>query len=205
MDFSLFTRYNSKGIQDRQTDTLIGLAKGLIADGSINQAEVEFLLTWLVQNSSTTENPIIINLLDKVKDILEDGVVDQSEAQELFNILLKISGDKSEIGEICKSTNLPIDEPQPEINFPNNKFLLTGTFVFGTRKKCEERIKDLGGVISKNVTLDLNYLVIGQYVTDSWAHETFGRKIEKAMEYQSKGAPIAIVNEDHWDSEILKK
>lgn len=39
----VFTKYNKKNIQDRQIDTLIGLSKGLIADGSINQAEANFL------------------------------------------------------------------------------------------------------------------------------------------------------------------
>src|SRR5690606_13165451 len=35
----IFTKYNKKSIQDRQIDTLIGLSKGLTADGKINQAE----------------------------------------------------------------------------------------------------------------------------------------------------------------------
>ena len=35
----LFTRFNRKNIDDRQIDTLIGIRKGLIADGKVNQAE----------------------------------------------------------------------------------------------------------------------------------------------------------------------
>jgi hypothetical protein len=38
----------------------------------------------------------------------------------------------------------------------------------------------------------------GFNVTDSWKHETFGRKIEKAMLYQDEGIPLAIVSEEHW-------
>jgi len=48
------------------------------------------------------------------------------------------------------------------------------------------------------VTKKLNYLVLGSYVTDSWAHETFGRKIEKAMDYRDSGVPLAIITEEHW-------
>jgi hypothetical protein len=46
----LFTKFNRKNIDDRQIDTLIGIGKGLIADGKIDQVEAEFLLTWLVQS-----------------------------------------------------------------------------------------------------------------------------------------------------------
>lgn len=61
----IFTRFNRKNIQDRQVDTLIGLSKGITADGKVDQAEAEFLQTWLIQNSHS-KNPIIINLLEKV-------------------------------------------------------------------------------------------------------------------------------------------
>ena len=45
----------------------------------------------------------------------------------------------------------------------------------------------------------LDYLVLGVYVTPSWAHEAFGRKIEKAMYYRDeRGRDIAIVSERHW-------
>lgn len=41
----IFTRFNRKQTEDRQIDTLIGLSKGLIADGKVVQAEAEFLQT----------------------------------------------------------------------------------------------------------------------------------------------------------------
>ena len=62
----IFTRFNSKNIQDSQIDTLIGLSKGLLADRNVSQAEAEFLQTWLIQNQHA-QNPIILNLLGKDK------------------------------------------------------------------------------------------------------------------------------------------
>ena len=35
-------------------------------------------------------------------------------------------------------------------------------------------------------------------VTDSWMHESYGRKIEKAMNYRAAGVPINIVTEERW-------
>lgn len=197
----IFTRFNRKNIEDRQIDTLIGLSKGLLADGKVDQTEAEFLLSWLIQSRQASDNPIIVNLLEKVSVMLEDGVLDDDESSELLSILYCITGDPSEIGELAKTTSLPVNKPAPSINFQNSSFLFTGTCAFGTRKQCQEVTVNLGGIIAKGVNKSLNYLVLGSYVTDSWAHETFGRKIEKAMNYREDGIPIVIVTEDHWLSE----
>lgn len=197
----VFTRFNKKNIEDRQIDTLIGLSKGLVADGSVNQSEAEFLLTWIIQNRHNSENPIIENLLQKVTVMLEDGVLDSDESEELRNILNAISGNRSEIGELAKTTSLPINKPFPEIQFEGSSFLFTGTCAFGTRKECQAAIENIGAINAKSVTKTLNYLVLGTYVTDSWAHETFGRKIEKAMEYRDSGLPLLIITEEHWANE----
>ena len=194
----MFTRFNRKSIDDRQIDTLIGLSKGLLADGQVNQVEAEFLMSWLVQSRQASDNPIILNLLDKVDSMLEDGVLDAEESMELFGILQKITGESSELGELAKSSSLPINNPLPPITFEGMSFLFTGTCAFGNRKQCHEATESLGGINAKGVNKSLNYLVLGTYVTDSWAHENYGRKIEKAMEYRDKGVDLVIITEEHW-------
>ncbi|MFV8819687.1 BRCT domain-containing protein [Haliea sp. E17] len=194
----LYTKFNKRNILDRQIDTLIGISKGLVSDGKIDQGEAEFLLTWLIQNQQYGEHPIIENLLQKVSQMLQDDFLDEDESTELLGVLQSISGEKSEIGELAKPTTLPVDNPAPEIVFSDKIFLFTGTCVFGTRKECQAAVMQLGGLNASNVTKSLNYLVIGTYVTDSWAHETYGRKIEKAMSYRESGLPIAIITEETW-------
>jgi len=194
----IFTRFNRKSIDDRQIDTLIGLSKGILADGKVDQSEAEFLQNWLVQSRQATSNPIIMNLLEKVEAMLRDGVLDEEESAELMTLLQRISGDSSELGELAKTSSLPVDEPMPKIVFPGNSFLFTGTCAFGTRKQCQAAVDSLGGLNAKGVTKSLNFLVLGTYVTDSWAHETFGRKIEKAIAYRENGVPLKIVTEEHW-------
>ncbi|WP_005225040.1 BRCT domain-containing protein [Marichromatium purpuratum] len=198
MDLKTLDRFNRKAICDRQIDTLIGLSKGLIADGRINQEEADFLHGWLIHNQSAAENPIVLNLFEKVSSMLEDGVLDDDESQELFSILQHFAGERPEVGELAKATSLPLDDPAPEIIIPGSSFLFTGTCAFGSRKKCHEATEALGGLIAKSVNKSLNFLVIGTYVTDSWAHESFGRKIEKAAEYRSQGIPVSIITESSW-------
>src|SRR5690606_26147495 len=129
----IFTRFNRKSVDDRQIDTLIGLSKGLVADGQVNQLESEALLTWLIQSRQTSDNPVIANLLDKVSALLQDGVLDEEESKELLALLQRINGDPCEIGELAKTTGLPLDDPFPSISFPQRTFLFTGTCAYGTR------------------------------------------------------------------------
>ena len=192
-----FTRFNKNKIQDRQIDTLIGLSTGLIADNVVTQQEAETLHKWLVQNRHSN-NPIIENLLNKVAEMLDDGFLDNEESSELLELLKNITGDASDFGELAKTSKLPLDEPSPAITFSGSTFLFTGTFAFGIRKDCHAVTENLGGIISNGVNKKLNYLVIGSYVTDSWAHENFGRKIEKAMAYRVTTPSLKIISEEHW-------
>ena len=87
-----YIKYSQDRIQSRQLDTLIGLAKGLVADNKITQAEAEFLQDWLLQNYAVTEHPIITELYPKVAAFLADGVLDDEEAEELLALLKSLVG-----------------------------------------------------------------------------------------------------------------
>lgn len=194
----IFTKFNRKSIDDRKIDTLIGLAKGITADGIVNQKEADFLWNWLIQSRQASDHPVIQDLLYNVEAMLSDGLLDKAEAGELIGVLHHISGEPSELGELMKTATLPIDDPAPVVIFKERTFLFTGTCAFGTRQQCKDATEALGGVNVVSVTRRLDYLVVGAYVTESWYHETFGRKIEKAMDYRSKGHPVAIVTENNW-------
>jgi NAD-dependent DNA ligase len=196
----IFTKFNRKSIDDRQVDTLIGLSKGLLADGKIDPSEADYLRTWLAQNRHISSHPVIVDLYRRIDAMLADDVLDAEESQELFRTLQQIAGEPTEFGEIAKSASLPICKPAPTVSFPSQTFLFTGTCVFGTRKECQAATESLGGSCASGVAKSLNYLVLGTYVTDSWVHETFGRKIEKAMAYRNDGVPLSIITEAHWAS-----
>lgn len=194
----MFTQFNRKRVNDRDIDTLIGLCKGLAADRSISTDEANYLCSWLVQSKARSDNPLIENLLEKVEVMLSDGKIDNDESLELVSTLNAISGEGSEVGELAHATSLPICDPAPNFTFKNRKFLYTGTFAYGARRLCKQATEERGGVNASSVTKNLDILVIGTYVTDSWKHESFGNKILKAAEYREKGYPISIISEKHW-------
>lgn len=69
-------------IATRQVDTLIGLAKGIVLDGIVDQREAEFLRDWLVANHAVLDNPVNGTLMHRVGAMLEDNVLDADEAAE---------------------------------------------------------------------------------------------------------------------------
>jgi NAD-dependent DNA ligase len=199
MDEVRLNRLSSDRLQSRQIDELIGIARGLIADGAINDAEVLFLEKWLAANLAISHQPLIATLYQRVQEILADGVVDVDERSELFATLRSFSASEFELGEALPATTLPFTIPEPALDFRGRLYCFTGTFHFGQRKHCEAEVIARGGLCGA-VTRQTNFLVVGAYATESWKHSSFGNKILKAVELRDAGLPIAIVSETHWVS-----
>jgi NAD-dependent DNA ligase len=188
---------NNDRLQSRQVDELIGIARGLTADGSINPAEVEFLEKWLVCNLDISHQPLIATLYERVREILADGAADPDECADLFAALTRFSANDAELGEVAKATTLPLCDPAPTLEFHGKLYCFSGTFLFGQRKHCEEAVT-VRGATAGSLGKKTDVLVIGSYATESWKHSSFGNKILKAAGMRASGLPIKIVSEEHW-------
>lgn len=194
---AIIRRMSGERLASRQIDELIGLAHGLVADGSINQAEVEFLQRWLAANADISDQPVIRTLYEHVNGVLADGVADADECADLFATLSALSSSDFELGEVLKPTTLPLCSPAPSLTFAGRSYCFTGTFSYGRRPQCEAAVRERGGDAG-SLTRQTDVLVIGSYATDSWKHSSFGNKILKAAEMRGGGVPISIVSEQHW-------
>lgn len=198
--------FNALRLQDRAIDELLGISKGIILDKVVNQKEAENLVTWIEVNCNVINKWPAKALYGRIKEMLADGVLDDDEKIELFDLLSKTTGgvlvDKFS-GNF--STALPLDDPPPRIIFEGRCFCLTGKFFYGGRRKCEQEIIDRGGFPKSSPSRKTDYLVIGEIGSTDWIHSTHGRKIEKAMELRDAGQPLAIVSEKHWIDHILEE
>jgi hypothetical protein len=181
--------YASVRLTDREIDELLGLCKGVVADGVVNEKEAQFLMDW-----------ITVILYRRLAEMLVDHCLDQTEQAELLSLLHQIATGGEPPGEYVAnlSTSLPLTQPAPAIHFLQRNFCFTGRFISGTRKQCEEAILTKGGTAQKVPTGETDYLVIGILGSTDWIHSTHGRKIEKAVEFQSRGSSLAIISEEHW-------
>ena len=99
-------------------------------------------------------------------------------------------------------TNSPFDNPQPSIEFKGRKFVLSGNFSFGSKKECENKKKEHGGIISKSISSKTDYLVLGSDGSSDYKHGNYGSKVVKAMESRSNYGVPAIISEEHWTAEL---
>lgn len=196
-DEAFLNRVSKDRLGSRQMDELIGLARGLCADGVLNQAEVEFLQAWLAANMSISDKPILQTLWDRIENVLSDGVLDKDEQTDLFEFLAGLGGEQIELGEVLKPSTLPLCSPAPDVSFAGRYFTFTGTFSYGKRSQCEDCVANLGGSAG-SLTKKTDFLVIGEYGTESWKHSSMGNKILRATEMRSEGVPISIISEAHW-------
>ena len=197
MSEALNVRFGQDRIDSRRVDELIGIARGIMADGRLNQEEVEFLQKWLAASQDASNHPLIRTLYNRVDAILADGVADETERTELFETLHAFVNQDIELGEDLKPSDLPLCRPAPSLNFTNKLYCFTGTFTFGQRKDCEAAVIGRGGRCS-GIRRTTDVLVIGSYVSGAWKHSSVGLKIIQAMEWRDAGAPLTIVSEAHW-------
>ena len=192
-----YNRVGAKRISNRQIDELVGLARGLLADGKIEQSEVECIQKWLAANLEISNEPLIRTLYQRINDILRDGIADSDETAELLETLNHFVHGDFELGEALKATSLPLNDPEPDLTFPGQRYCFTGTFTFSRRKQCEQAVTDRGGSVG-GLSQKTGFLIIGTYATESWKHSSFGNKILQACEWRDRGIPIVIASEAHW-------
>lgn len=189
-------------VRDRQVDELIGLVKGVLADGHVAEGEARFLLDWLTTNVDARDTWPASALYPRLARALSDDRLDADEESELLALLAQtVGGNAPARGEASMATALPLDDPPPEVVFAGRTYAFTGKFYAGTRDWCELQVTQRGGAIA-SVSKKLDYLVIGEIGSRDWIHSTHGRKIEKAVELRNGGARLAIVSERHWQARL---
>lgn len=181
---------------DKLTSELLGFCRGIVADGVLNDGEIICLRNWLNNNPEAGGRFPARQITERLVKIFENNVIEESERLELFGVLRAIIGETSDTPE-RKSTTAVFDEPLPEIVFPSKTYCFTGTFACGKRDWCEGQTLSRGGVIHETITSTTNFLVVGIASSRAWVQSSFGRKIEKAMEFRAKYG-IRIVPEEHW-------
>lgn len=145
------------------------------------------------------EDPVINLLYRRLSDMLKDNMLDAAESAELLELLQQFTGKpRCSDNPFSSPTSLPLDNPEPTLEWTGRMFLFTGTMAYGPRKACEALVVERGGSIAAGVNKKTHYLVIGSIGNEQWLHSSYGTKIKKAVEIREAGANIAIISEAHW-------
>lgn len=186
----------AKHATNRAIEHLMGIVTGMVADGALNDMEIKMLSTWLASHPEATADFPGSVIARAVQDALEDGVITEAERAHLLKMLTGLaSTDFSVTGSVNPEvTSLPIEDCV-SIDFKNSMVCFTGEFLYGTRAACERLVLKVGAMCADNVSKKVDILVIGTRVAPDWAHTSFGRKIQRAVELQDAGHAIEIISE----------
>lgn len=194
----LAVRFQAKAIEARSLDELVGLCKGVVADGQINGPEAEFILNWLNANQSVANTFPANVLYPRLVEMLADGKLDDEETRELLGFLRQMTGETGQMGAVNQSTSIAFDAPLPDLAFLGQTFCFTGEFGYGRRDDVKARTAALGARVANSVTVKGCILVVGCIGSEAWLHSTHGRKIEAAVAARVQGKPVSVVPEEHW-------
>ncbi|MBV8158238.1 MAG: BRCT domain-containing protein [Dyella sp.] len=195
-----FPKITERARQDRCTDELIGICRGVIADGSVNVQEARFLLNWLERHREFLGTYPFDILHRRIQDAMFDGVLDSEEEKDLLDVLSRTVGGESHAAgsSTSLSTALPFDAPPPEITFRGQVFAVTGIFSYGQRSAVVDAIQGRGGIVKPTVSRKVRFLVVGEIGSRDWTHSSFGQKIEEAIALRRGGENLSIVSEELW-------
>jgi hypothetical protein len=181
--------------EERGVDEFIGLCKGMMADGVLQKTEIAFLEQWINLNPDCTDFWMIQAVYERLEDIFQDGGVSEDERQDMEQLINKVIGDIT-FPENPVS-NLPFEEPEPDITFKKKRYSFTGVFISGSRNWCIEQIRKRGGIYKQRPPSD--YLVVGSIASRDWKHTSYGTKISDAI---NKNPKTKLVSEEHWGKNL---
>lgn len=181
-------------------NTLMGIVSGIVCDGHLHDTEVGFLSTWIEENQHLAAVYPASVVYRRIREVLQDGVITVEEKEYLLRELTVLSGtDFANTGSALPEHISTIFDDDPHIIVPDNVFVFTGEFIYGTRTACNKAVEAKGGITSSSVTKVTNYLVVGSMASPDWIVANFGRKIQKAAEMMLSGDyEIAVVREQDW-------
>jgi NAD-dependent DNA ligase len=182
---------------ERGLAEMVGLVRGVIADGAVSSDEAARIARWAKDNPDTAARWPANLLARRLDRIYRDGYLDAKEREHLGALLAQLADNPGGHG-FQLATDLPLDRPAPDVVFPGKTFVFAGEMAYGPRRSCEREVTDLGGDCERSVTRRTDYLVIGGLAATDWAQQTFGNMIDEAVQHRERGVSIAIISEDHW-------
>ncbi len=164
---------------DALTNQLLGFLQGITSDDYLNDTEILKLKKHLEDTPEVIYNWPGDRIHSRIEQILEDNVIDEDERADLLLMLKGICGQQfTDTGTAeCSATDFFASNSLIE-SIKDKKVCFTGKFFAGSRKIMESLAKANGAEIKKNVTQDLDYLVIGSLAAETGSSQAMDEKLK---------------------------
>jgi len=186
-----------QGRIERALAEMVGVVRGIIADGVVSSDEATRLARWTRENPAIAARWPANMLAQRLESIVRDGRVDARERAQLEAVLGQLARNPAWMA-FSLATDLPVDRPEPPVVFRSRTFVFAGEMAYGPRRACEREVTDLGGTCERTVSRRTHYLVLGGLSASEWGQEGFGSQVDEVVQLRARGATIAIISEEHW-------
>lgn len=189
-------RIRDRRAVERGLAEMVGIVQGVIADGKVSPEEASRLAGWTRENPDVAARWPANLLARRLEHIFRDGRVDARERTHLAALLRQLARNPAALADLA--TDLPVDDPAPEVKFEGRTFVFAGEMAYGPARACEREVLDLGGECERLVTRRTDYVVIGAIAANDWSQEGFGHHVDQVVRYRNRGAGIAVIAEETW-------
>ena len=173
----------------RGLSEMIGLVRGVIADGFVSSEEAEELTRWARENPEIAVRWPANLLARRLEQIFRDGRVDSRERKHLASLLEQLVENPAGLGEaFALATDLPITRPEPEIVFEGSTFVFAGEMAYGPPRACEREVEELGGICERTISRRTDFVVIGSISAQDWSQAGFGELVDEVVQHRARGA-----------------
>lgn len=177
---------------------LLGFCQGITADRKLNTLELLALTDWLDRAEPYITSSVLSELVGLIREAIQDGIITTAERKNIFQLVDRITGQKPEEG-ITHGLSYQSNDADGITSIEDCAFCFSGVFLYGTRAQCQAAVRSLGGKITKGVTRQTNFLIVGEMKSRDWTHSSFGLKIAKAKELG-----IPVISEDQWIASMTR-
>ena len=182
---------------------MVGLVRGVIADGDVSAEEAHRLSEWAKENPEIATRYPANLLARRLERIFMDGRADKRERARLAAMLSQLAENPSGFGGgYPLATDLPLTDPPPDVVFEGQTFVFGGEMAYGPVHACEREVRERGGLCERTVNRRTDYVVIGSMAAADWSQADFGELIDEVVQYASRGVPIAVIAEEHWTNAL---
>ena len=184
---------------------LHGILHGLVADLTVNEAELRGLQEWLGNYESLRAVWPVTEIESVVTKVLADSRIDEAEHRTMLHFFSEFT-DNNDIRRALppllptELTILGVCAVDPQIQTDGRVFCFTGVSSKGPRRLFAETVLQKGGLFVDTIRDDLDYLIIGDEGNPCWVFTCYGRKVERAVQMRRNGHRLLLVHErDFWD------
>jgi len=180
-------------------EEILGICRGLVADGVVNEREAVFLDEWCKANPQARQCWPVVDLVDRIRTAFRDGVLGERERRDLEQVLRRIVGAVERPKDVARgATRLPFDVPEPRVAFTGKRFVVAGEFLYGDLARVSRAITERGGAVQEAPDLDTDFVVVGTIGRSEWQRAPWGAAVARAERVRAQGGRLTIIAEDHW-------